>query len=108
MVKFDEWFEELAGAAAYDANVASKLHSLHERGREMKLVEDPVALRQAVAEWTQEVTSCLDEHLPNETFMFHTIASDDARPQIALKHRLEKLRLIIGRYENLQWRGGRE
>jgi hypothetical protein len=108
MTKFDEWFEELAGVDAYDSNVGSKLQSLHARGHEMKRVEDPAALRQAVADWTQEVTSYLDEHLPHETFLFQTIASGDAQPDIALNDRLKKLRLIIGRYENLQWRGGRE
>jgi hypothetical protein len=107
MVKFDDWFEGLAGAAAYNANVASKLHGLYARGCEAEMVQDPAALRQAVADWSQEVMSCLDEHLPNETFMFQTIsAGNDAQPHIVLKDRLQKLRLIIGRYENLQWRGG--
>jgi hypothetical protein len=104
MSKFDDWFEGFAGGTAYDTNAASKLDSLHGRGREIRSVEDPAALRQAVADWTQEVTSCLDEYLPNETFMFQTIASDDAHPRSALENRLAKLRLIIGRYENLQWR----
>jgi hypothetical protein len=98
IMKFDDWFEELAGATAYDANVASRLHALYARGRDIQ-AEDPAALGQALASWSQEVTSFLDEYLPNETFLFQTYP---------LERRPEKLRLIIGRYENLQWRGGRE
>jgi hypothetical protein len=41
----------------------------------------------------------LDEYLPNETFLFQSYPPEG---------RLGKLRLIIGRYEKLQRRGGRQ
>jgi hypothetical protein len=89
MTKFDDWFEGLTDVAAYDANVASRLRTLYARGCEIT-AEDPAALGQALASWSQEVTSFLDEYLPKETFLFQTYP---------LERRLEKLRLIIGRYE---------
>jgi hypothetical protein len=104
MEKFDDWFEGLAGAAAYNANVASKLQGLYDRGLEIKPVQASAALSQAVADWSQDVMFCLDEHLPNETFMFQTIAPGSAAPDKVLRDRLTKLRFIIGRYENLQRR----
>ena len=103
------WAEQIPDAPIFDAGVADNLENLWERGDNLGRNRDQnTSLRGneavQVGNWINDVCSCLREPLPNEVFMFRSYvrifnSADDQIFDILFK-KLEKLRLIIGRYKD--------
>ncbi len=103
------WAEQNFDAPIFDQGIADNLGGLWERGDNLRRNRQPnTSLRGneavQVESWINEVCSYLRENLPNEEFMFISIGrifqSSDEQNYDILFTKLEKFRLIIGRYED--------
>lgn len=110
--------KELASSeSTYDPDLGAVLEELYVRGDLLLQAsgtdfDDNMDI-QLVSDWVDEVSELLKQHIPKERFMFYSaggIFNDDPIALIgvydstdkrrSLQTKLEKLRLIIGRYED--------
>lgn len=109
--------EELeSNKATYNPEVARALQTLFARGDLLRQGHDSITLEttgnaELIAAWIDEVSEFLNQNIPNERFMFYSAGGIFYRNAVvrigrlgkeqgALNTKLEKLRLIIGRYED--------
>lgn len=92
-----EELDSLSKGEAYDPHVAGELKRLHEEGRVL-FARSPTGNLTNGPPWAEEVLAILKEHMPTEAWGFETVG--DFRRNFGLK--VEKLRKITMRYENLQ------
>ncbi len=92
----------------YDPEVAERIHALVQKGRQLT---ERVRTEASARLWVQTVERLLREHMPSELRMFQTtgqrrmmfVRTDSTRvPLEELRAKAEKLRLIMGRYEQRQ------